>query len=374
MSEVEITILSVSTNPIPKPHTVYHVQLRLPTRSYTVMKRYSEFAKLVSDLEDAVGDNIPFKLPRKKLFGSSVNDNELIEERRFGLEKFLKDINKSSDARWRLTDVWRDFLGLSDGGRPYAPGKSSLLSSSSFSSSALITSSGKNISDPVAWLDTLHEVKTSLHEARRCLSDRDVLSTSDGMRNGVSESYSAAAEAKKNLVQCGSKIAMLERGLRELANTIGDGEIRRRTDMLNMVRKEREGLEALASTVSRRPQQSQVASSDDNPERSALFTGGKGVLNSVANSAKRVLGPITETAETRPLDNRGLLNLQMNKMEEQDEVLLEFSKILARQKQIGIEINDELELQNEMLRMLDEDVESSDARLNRAGKKLQKIK
>ncbi|KAK9240617.1 hypothetical protein V1525DRAFT_453735 [Lipomyces kononenkoae] len=377
MSDVDISIRSYSTNPTPKPHTVYHVQIRLPLRSYTVMKRFSDFVALASEMEHAIGESIPFKLPKKQLFGRhSVTNIELIEERRAGLELFLRDVQKSYDQRWRLSDPWRDFLGLSAAGR--ANQGSSLLSSSSTNAS-LVMPSGKNISDPVVWLDTLHEVKTLLHEARKYLSDRDTLGgTGSVNKSGVLESHSAAAEAKKCLVQSGTKIVMLDRGLKELANSVGQGELRRRGDMLNLVKKERQGLESLASTVSRNTTATDSTSSSamsESPDRAALFAGNnKGILGTVTSTAKRVLGPMAETGETRQLDNQGLLNLQMQKMQEQEDSLQEFSKILARQKQLGIEINDELELQNEMLRMLEDDVENSDGKLRRADKQLRKIK
>ncbi|KAK9479495.1 hypothetical protein V1514DRAFT_328081 [Lipomyces japonicus] len=376
MSEVAISIHTVSTSPVPKPHTVYHIQLRLALRSYTVMKRYSDFDRLLSDMETAVGQTSPFKLPKKKLFGS--DSAAIIEQRRVGLETFLKDVNKSSDSRWRQTDAWRGFLGLStkNGGQ----GGSSLLSSTSVNAS-LLTPSGKNISDPVVWLETLHDIKSLLHDARNYLSDRDSLGNSGLTRNGVPESVSAAAEAKKSLVQSSTKIVLLERGLKQLRDSVGEGELRRRTDLLNLVKREREGLEKLASTISARPPPpppfaatAGTGSTDDSPDKQALLSGGKAVLGSVASSAKRVLGPLTESAETRQLDNQGLLNLQMQKMDDQEETLLEFSKILQRQKQIGIDINDELELQTEMVRMLEDDVENSGAKLNRAGKNLKKIK
>ncbi|KAK9369930.1 hypothetical protein V1509DRAFT_388025 [Lipomyces kononenkoae] len=381
MSDVDISIRSYSTNPTPKPHTVYHVQIRLPLRSYTVTKRFSDFVTLASEMENAIGESIPFKLPRKQLFGRhSVANTQLIEERRAGLEKFLREVQKSYDQRWRLTDPWREFVGLSSAAG--AGQGSSLLSSTSSSATttaSLVMPSGKNISDPVVWLDTLHEVKTLLHEARKYLSDRDTLAGSTSVnKNGVLESHSAAAEAKKCLVQSGTKIVMLDRGLKELANFVGQGELRRRGDMLNLVKKEREGLDSLASTISRNkvavdPNSSSSAMSES-PDRAALFAGNKGLLGSVASTAKRVLGPMAETAETRQLDNRGLLDLQMQKMQDQEDTLQEFSKILSRQKQLGIEINDELELQNEMLRMLEDDVDNSDGKLRRADRQLRKVK
>ncbi|KAK7205849.1 hypothetical protein BZA70DRAFT_289033 [Myxozyma melibiosi] len=381
MSDVEISIRSYSTNPTPKPHTVYHIQVRLPLRSYTIMKRYSEFVTLANQLEHAVGDDIPFKLPKKHLFNKSIANLDIVEERREGLEQFLKEIQKSSDSRWRLTDEWREFMSLPGAGGKAGGaggGGSSLLSSGS-SNASLIMPSGRNVGDPVVWMDTLHEVKSLLHDARVCISDRDQMS--------ATEARTAASEAQKCLVQSSSKIVMLERGLKELANSVGQGELRRRSDMLNLVRKEREGIESLASTASRNQAAADAAASSsradasstaDDPDldadRNALLTGGKTVLGTVTSSARRVLGPLAETAETRQLDNRGLLSLQTQKMQEQEDSLEEFSKILSRQRQLGIEINDELELQSEMIGMLEDDVDNSDGKLRRAERALRKVK
>ncbi|KAK9380489.1 uncharacterized protein V2V93DRAFT_370813 [Kockiozyma suomiensis] len=376
MSDVDISIRSYSTNPTPKPHTVYHIQVRLPLRSYTLMKRYSEFVTLAYQLENSVNDDLPFKLPKKHLFNNSVTNLDIVEERRDGLEKFLRDIQRSSDSRWRLTDTWREFMGLGGKAGEGASGSSSLLSSQS-SNPSLIMSSGQNVGDPIVWLDTLHEVKSLLHVARKYLSDRDTTSS-------ATDSRTAAAEAKKCLVQTGTKIVMLDRGLKELSNSVGQGELRRRTDMLNLVRKEREGLESLAATVSRNQSAAPSTPSSDSATgedaaaldaaRAALFTGSKGVVGAVTTSARRVLGPLVETAETRQQDNRGLLDLQMQKMRDQEESLEEFSKILARQRQLGVEINDELELQTEMIRMLEDDVDNSDGKLRRADRALRKVK
>ncbi|KAK9464137.1 uncharacterized protein V1516DRAFT_669648 [Lipomyces oligophaga] len=405
MTDYDISIQTFSTDPSPKPHIVYHVQVRLPLRSYTVMKRYSEFVKLVDDLQMTVDDDLPFKLPRKHLFGNSVTNLDLAEERKQGLEKFLQEIAKSPDNRWKLTDCWRTFLNLSgssiSGGGSSKGGSSLLSSNSSSNTSALFLPSGKNIADPIVWLDTLHEVKDLLHDARKYLSDRDRLAGSGALRGGALESRSASAEASKSLVQAGTRIVMLDRGLKELSSSVGSGELRRRTDMLNLVRKEKEGLENLAKTVSkseasqRAAAAAAVSSSSESiydPDRSALFAGASknrapsimttasttsttaSVLGAVTSSAKRVLGPLAETSETRQLDNRGLMSLQMKKMDEQDQALDEMSKILRRQRQLGVDISDELELHSEMLKMLDEDVENSDNKLRRAERQLHKIK
>ncbi|KAK9474899.1 uncharacterized protein V1510DRAFT_424854 [Dipodascopsis tothii] len=372
-SGLDVSITAASTNPYPKPHTVYHVQARLPLRSFTVLKRYSDFRKLVDDLEADVGEAVPFKIPPKKYFSSGVNDAEFTEQRRVELERFLKEINSSPDSRWRLTAAWKDFVGLSSTGQ-----SSSLLAASTAQTGRGPQSDAKTISDPVQWLNTLHEVKTELHQARKHISDRDQYAGSGATMpgTGVLESRSASAEAKRCLVQCASKIVLLQRGLKDTADFVGEGELRRRTDMLNIVKKERDGLESLLNAIAHKRPARGAAGDDDDDDgaRAALLGGPSGIVGSMASSAKRVLGPLRETAETRPLDNHGLMDLQMRKMQDQEDTLLEFSKILARQKQIGVDINEELEIQNEMLRMLNEDVDQSDSKLARADRRLRKIK
>ena len=376
----DVSINAVSINPIPKPHTIYHVQLRLPLRSYTVLKRYSEFRKLYEDMEQEIGEAPPFRLPPKQFFSRSTNNAELTEHRRLELEQFLQDINASPDARWRLSNPWKKFLNLSPlAGNPGGEGKrnDNILPSSSnknYPSRSML--SGKTISNPVLWLNTLHEVKADLHQARKYISDRDTLTSSSSVsaKTGILESRSASAEAKKCLVQCATKVVILQRGLKDIAEYVGQGELRRRTDMLNIVKKERDGLESLLTTISQKGPSLPGDDLEDQDRSALLGASDRGILGSVASSAKRVLGPLRETSETRPLDNRGLMQLQMQRMQDQEDSLLEFSKILGRQKQIGIEINEELEIQNEMLRMLDEDVERSDAKIGRADRRLRKIK
>ncbi|KAK5243066.1 hypothetical protein LTR40_012589, partial [Exophiala xenobiotica] len=80
-----------------------------------------------------------------------------------------------------------------------------------------------------------------------------------------------------------------------------------------------------------------------------------------------------ETAETRELDNQGVLQLQKQKMADQDLDVDELRKIVQRQKELGIAINQELEVQNEMLRMVDEDVDRVQGKINIAKRRIGKI-
>ena len=81
-----------------------------------------------------------------------------------------------------------------------------------------------------------------------------------------------------------------------------------------------------------------------------------------------------ETAETRELDNQGLLQLQKQRIENQDLDVEELRKIVQRQKELGVRINEELEVQDEMLRFVDEDVDRVQGKIDIAKKRVGKIK
>ncbi|KAF3348000.1 Putative sterigmatocystin biosynthesis [Verticillium dahliae VDG2] len=107
------TILSTGES---KPFTLYNITLRLPLRSFVVQKRYSDFASLHSSLTTHVGSPPPAPLPQKSWFKSTVSSPELTENRRRGLEHYLRTIAESPDRRWRDTPAWRAFLNLPSGG------------------------------------------------------------------------------------------------------------------------------------------------------------------------------------------------------------------------------------------------------------------
>lgn len=60
-------------------------------------------------------------------------------------------------------------------------------------------------------------------------------------------------------------------------------------------------------------------------------------------------------------------------MTNQDDQLDQLAQVLGRQKQIGLAITDELDLQNKMLEDLDADVDRTKAKLKKTGKTLVKV-
>jgi regulator of vacuolar morphogenesis len=149
-------------------------------------------------------------------------------------------------------------------------------------------------------------------------------------------------------------LVALEEGLKNLGDKavwggsrLGEGELRRRKDLLANARKERDGLENLLIAMSTKSKLDNAVALIQDKE--AL----------VGNKPKvgRILGK--ETDRTRELDNQGILQLQKQIIEDQDLGVEELRKIVARQKELGVAIHNELQIQNEMLNMVDEDVDRS---------------
>lgn len=80
-----------------------------------------------------------------------------------------------------------------------------------------------------------------------------------------------------------------------------------------------------------------------------------------------------ETERTRELDNSGVLQLQKQVMQEQDEDVLSLGKTVAKLKDMGIMINEELAIQNEMLGLVGEDVDRVQGKIDVARNRIKKI-
>ncbi|GAB7357977.1 hypothetical protein MBLNU230_g0144t1 [Neophaeotheca triangularis] len=373
---LEISIPTTSTaNPQDsKAYTLYHITLRLPLRTQEVKKRYSDFEKLHSSLESETNASPPSPLPAKSWFRRTVNNESLTEERRQGLEKYIKAIIAAEDARWRSSSAWRAFLNLPSG-------TNTINESGGLSKDGRRRSSSVGgVTDPNQWLDVHRELKTQIHTARQQLKQREAASTAQSQ-------HSLSAEAKASLVRAAANIAQLEDGLRSIgaagkgggewggSRKLGDGEVRRRKDMLAANRKEVEGLEAvlrsLASSQKKAGTSSgrgSAAAAPSESDKSALFSG-------APKTSGRVLGggPLKETERTRELDNSGVLQLQKQVMQEQDEDVLSLGKTVSKLKDMGIMINEELTVQNEMLGLVEGDVERLQGKIDVGRARIKKI-
>ncbi|KAK1780269.1 hypothetical protein QBC45DRAFT_450193 [Copromyces sp. CBS 386.78] len=384
-AEISIPTTSISTpssssesggSTSSKPFTLYNITLRLPLRSFVVQKRYSDFLALHQALTSLVGSPPPEPLPAKNWFKSTVNSPELTEKRRVGLERYLRAIAEPPDRRWRDTPVWRAFLNL-----PGGAGGSNAAASTTGSGSGIegkipaIGLKEANLaaaSDPGTWLDLHRELKGALHEARVAL----------GRRDGATENMTkleAGAAAKRALIRAGSLLGALQEGLGVLKSSgrVGEGELRRRRDLLAAARVERDGLDKLSSSMAHASREAarqasisdgasggarSGSSSGEAGERAKLFAGSSGAGGSVRGG--RVLGaPLPETERTRELDNDGVLQLQRDTMRDQDMEVEALARIVRRQKEMGLAINDEVERQTNMLDHLNTNVDVVDKKL-----------
>ena len=164
-------------------------------------------------------------------------------------------------------------------------------------------------------------------------------------------------------------IQTLDTGLEHLSSVsswgtpkLGEGELRRRRDLLSSAKREKEGLENLLSAmVAKSAIDKTVADKSDSTS----------LLGPPKPASGRVLGK--ESDKTRALDNQGVLQLQKQMMQEQDEDVMVLARAVARQKELGVQIQEELAVQNEMLGMLDEDVTRVQGKMDVARKRIGKI-
>jgi len=351
---VEIAIPDTQTSTTAKPYTLYNITLRLPLRSFAVQKRYSDFLSLHETLKSQADATPPASLPRKSWFSRTTSNPQLTEERRKGLEHYLQTINEASDPRWRNTSAWRSFLNL----------PSTTASANSSTAAGLhgaLTGPGGGgapISDPTIWLDCHRDLKAQLHDARLHLTRRD-------QATKAQDQHDSSAQAKRCLVKAGTMISALDQGLKNVMgggnDKLGEGELRRRRDLVQSARKEKEGLENLLNAMAAKSKlDSTVATVQQ-----------KHALVGTQPKQGRVLGK--ETGRTRELDNKGVLQLQKQMIQDQDMDVEELRKIVTRQRELGVAINNELEVQNEMLKMVDNDVTRVQSKVDIAKKRIGKI-
>ncbi|KAJ5933405.1 hypothetical protein N7454_005734 [Penicillium verhagenii] len=350
------------------------VEIAIPTTS-----RYSDFSTFHTTLINQTNAQPPLPLPAKSWFSKTTSNDSFREERRIGLEDYLRAINESPDGRWRTSPAWRAFLNLPTA----AASTSSSAANSSTRLHAAITDPGNAlnapITDPTLWLDYFRDLKSHLHDARLALSRRDQETTPQ-------KQHESSAQAKGSLVRAGSMISTLEEGLKNLsgrgaqsknstASTLGEGELRRRKDLLINARKEKEGLEDLSHAMATKSKLDHAVASIQDKE--ALLSAGNG--DSTGNNggrrtpakSGRVLGK--ETERTRELDNEGVLQLQKQMMQNQDASVEELMKIVIRQRELGTAIHEELNVQNELLKLADEDTDRLKSKLDIGKKRIGKI-
>ena len=98
----------------PKPHTLYEIRIRGTVRSWSIWRRYSEFVDLNDELTKSTGTSPPSPLPPKHAWTlrNSFRNAPIIEERKKGLEAYLRAIIASNDLQWRNNHTFCQFLHI----------------------------------------------------------------------------------------------------------------------------------------------------------------------------------------------------------------------------------------------------------------------
>lgn len=333
----------------PKPHTVFRIEIQANVQSWQMWRRYSEFVDLNTELTKSARPP-PALLPPKHSFSfiRSHTNEKLLEERREGLERYLRAIISSKEDVWRESFPFKDFLGIPVGrqGAIAAPNQFTTAS----------------------WLDEHTELQSRVRAVRADLNKRDALSD----RGDVAGSHKANLGAKTKLAGISARIDTLERGLKELAmGGLSEGELQRRSDMVARLWDDHEKLTRMvtvATQVSRDP--GFGTTSSVSTDREAL------VRPSTANKPfTRVFGssaPV-ESEQTRPLDNHGLMGLQQTQVEQQDEQLAQITAILQRQKHLGLAIGNEITEQITILDDLNNQVDIVGGKLTKANRQMNRL-
>lgn len=314
--------------------TYYHINIKLPLRSLTVMKRYSDFDQLVSNLSKDLGisvNDFPLELPPKKLI--SFRSGNLVNERKVGLTKFLNGLIR--DTEFQNHPFVHEFLGLPINFK---------LSNSSVSASAnggghieRFPSDFKSI-DGNSWLQYTRQLKCSMLDSQQkpeLLSSTEKIRAKENINNVIRPNLSKLENSLAYLFQL-KQIDPLEKKKRQL--------------MLSEISQELESLYSILQSNAR--------------AKRDLFE----------YSSRRVIGKqAEETNETLPLNNNELLQKQQQIHKQQDQEVEQLRKIIQRQRQIGEVINNEVTEQNEILDQLNEDVEKSSNKLKNARSRIRRI-
>ena len=357
--------------PEPKSHIVFRIDIQAHVRSWQMWRRYSEFVDLHTELTKSVGSPPPSSLPPKHalaMLRPLKNNAALLEERRAGLETYLRAIVSAKDSRWLDSFAFRDFLGVPVGKQQADAATGDGGAASSFTSSS--------------WLDEHMDLQARVRDIRADVNRRDAFSD----RGDVGQAHSTNVQAKKKLAGALTRVGALVAGLDALAlRGMSEGELQRRTDMVARLQDDYEKLAQMLTVARHNTSRGLGSPAERNlhppagSDRAALLGGGRPAAAAAAASSKpiaRVFGvpqPPKETEETRPMDDHGLLQLQQVKMDQQDAQVAQLATILQRQKQLGMAINNELAQHIELLDGLTDDMDRVGGKLTAAKKQLNRL-
>lgn len=331
--------------------TYYTILIKTFLRQWTVSRRYSQFEGLHAALLKQFPDYIPpAALPPKHLnlisnflFKNESNEEQL-EERRLGLETYLRAILINKDSRWRNSEEWMHFLQY-----PLARELSFASSSEKYTTAS--------------WMSHFSEQQSQVASLRQQIRNRE----SAALKYETSKMHQITSNARKIADDVTKELKDLEKWIEEAVSKkqIMEGERNRRSDLVNGLAIE---VKALAKSLDKSVEFGAEKVTETKPMSTSMPT-------EMRSHPRRVFGNVVahETEETRKLDDSQLANFQMEQLRQQDDKVEELSKVISRQKIIGLQINDELMLHNNMLDDLSTDVDRVGSKVRVANKQIGKL-
>jgi regulator of vacuolar morphogenesis len=275
--------------------------------------------------------------PEKSMFNFK---EKLLLERKKALENYLQVISASPDTIWRRSKAWHEFLQLPETSHNLNP-KTQTIDSSK-------------------WMQEYTHLLGYFTDIRTFLNENDRLT----QKGNTSGAQSSKFQARKGLKNIAEKWEILNSSL-ETPQNISVGELARRKDLCLNSKLEIKSLEDLANapTTSENTKvtKARLELLGDNRDGRPRSTRNFGVIVPV------------ETEKTRALDDHGVLQLQNEQMQQQDDVIGALAQVVKRQKEIGLAIGNELDTQNHMLNQITDSVDKVDGGLKTADKKMNRI-
>lgn len=191
-----------------------------------------------------------------------------------------------------------------------------------------------------SFLEGIEDAEQLVSDALAVLYERDY-----AQREGKSaEAIRLTATVKRKSAALDTELNRLSASLE--SSSITARESRRRQDLISGLRRKAEELSGALSRGRKAP-------------------GGSVGMGSIDIQDD---GDTRETEATVDLDNRSILQLQRNLMQDQDDELEELSRVVTSTKHIGLAVSEELDLHARLLDDIDEEVTRTGSRLKLAQK------
>lgn len=351
---ISVDILNTTTI---NNYTLYDLTIQiyinqLNSYEYLVSKRFSDFVNLKKRLIDIGYSENEIPLLPSRYTGFFKSTSAQIEERKEGLIKFtLQVLNHKklrNDSNILLfynipKSVFMQMDMIDDSNNSSTKTKNEFNDNINYKDNQV-----SEITSAQQWMDTFRFSKSLLQDARtKTFNSGNIIS------------------AKKSLKIGESNLGLLRSYLTD-GKDLGYGEILKRKEMVLSLSKEFNDLNKMITDMTFKEASSKPMSQEGS---SSLFS----TNMSNGTSSRRTFGKPTETEETKRYDNKDLFQLQKDKMQSQDQDLEALREIIIRQKQIGVAVNDELTIQNEILNGLGQHVDESTNKLNSAKSKVKKF-